>query len=64
MIQVSNLWKHPLTTLTGFLVSMACISPQIVEWSLGHSGNSWMLGAGIVSIIVGALAKDPGTNNQ
>ena len=68
MIAISNIWHHPLTTILGVAGSVLCMAiyelPQIASWTIGNAGNPWMIAAGIVSIIVGGLMRDPGTNKQ
>lgn len=59
----SNIWSHPRTSTAGFLIGIASISSIFAQQgiTLGKAGNGTVvsLTAGIATILLGLLARDP-----
>ncbi len=60
----SNIWNHPKTSGAGLLIGIVSIadvlSQQGITLGKAGSGNFVTLAAGIASVLLGLMAKDPG----
>jgi len=61
---ISNIWKHPKTTIAGILLGVVQIAPVLLHYgvTLGSVGGGPIvsLAGGLATVLLGMLAKDPG----
>ncbi len=59
----SNIWKHPKTPVVGVLLGVVQIGMVLAHAGLGGAAGTWIAAATAIStILLGALAKDPGAS--
>jgi hypothetical protein len=60
----SNIWAHPKTSSAGLLIGIVSVasvlSQQGVTLGKVGSGNVVTMVAGVASVLLGLMAKDPG----
>ena len=65
MNALSNIWNHPRTSAAGLLIGVASIGSVLSQQgiTLGKAGTGTVvsLAAGIATVLLGLLAKDPTT---
>jgi hypothetical protein len=65
---ISNIWKHPKTTVTGLLIAVVCIarvfSQQGVTLGKVGAGTVVSLASALATALLGLLAKDPETGTE
>lgn len=61
---LTNIWKHPRTTVTGVLISVTTVAGVLSQngLTLGHAGNATVvtLVGAVASALLGLMARDPG----
>ena len=63
-MNISNIWKHPLTTFIGVATSVAMIAPQLFTLYVSGKGNIPLMVVSAIPLIVGALMRDPGAKTE
>lgn len=65
MIQFSNIWKHPKTSLSGVLISVATVAGVLAQQGIGlgslGGGTVVSLAGALATALLGMLARDPGS---
>ena len=65
MNALSNLWKHPRTSVAGLLISIATVAGILTQQgvSLGHvgSGTAVSLAGALATALLGLISRDPGS---
>jgi len=65
---MSNIWKHPKTSLTGVLIAVAGVAGVLTQQgvTLGKVGGGTVvsLASALATLLLGLMAKDPGTGQQ
>jgi hypothetical protein len=68
MNPISNIWKHPRTSVAGVLISVATVAGVLVQQgvTLGTVGGGTVvtLASALATALLGLLARDPGTAAQ
>ncbi len=63
MKSISNIWKHPKTSVTGLLIAVVTIGSALSQQgiTLGSAGNGTVitLVSGLATALLGLLARDP-----
>lgn len=63
MKSISNIWKHPKTSITGLLIAVVTIGSALSQQgiTLGSAGNGTVitLVSGLATALLGLLARDP-----
>jgi hypothetical protein len=60
-MNLSNIWKHPKTTVVGLLLGAVQIGSVLMNSGIGGASPWLGAGVGIATVLLGALAKDPGS---
>jgi hypothetical protein len=67
MNSFTNIWNHPKTSSAGLLIGIVSVasvlSQQGITLGKAGSGNVVTLAAGIASVLLGLMAKDPGESS-
>jgi len=65
---ISNIWKHPKTSVTGLLIAVVTVGSALSQQGirLGSAGNGSVvtLVSGLATALLGLLARDPSSSNH